>query len=226
MSHDHEHEHEDSPREDPTLAAPAADATESIPQSTPPTQSLPQWQPPYPATHGDTPPPPPPVAYPYAGAEPTPIHPPQQAAPPYNQPPAQPYGQQPAESGHAPAAYGQPAHGQPAYGPPPPSALPQYSVPGVAYGPPPQTNASALVLTIISGILTVSCYFTLVGIPSLIIGIIALTKQNTDIEGSRRLSRIGWITFAIVGVLYVLMIAGFITAAVLSDSGSSSDYEY
>ena len=50
--------------------------------------------------------------------------------------------------------------GQQAYPPPPPSAYPQYGVPPVGYAAPQQTNVSGLVLTIISGLLVFSCYFT------------------------------------------------------------------
>ena len=54
----------------------------------------------------------------------------------------------------------------------------------------PQRNGSALALTITAGILTVFCC-SLLTLPSLILGIIGLTKQSTDPEGSARPTRYG-----------------------------------
>lgn len=111
-----------------------------------------------------------------------------------------------------------PAPGQQAYPPPPPSAYPQYGVPPVGYAAPQQTNVSGLVLTIISGLLVFSCYFTLIGLPSFIIGIIAMTKQNTDWEGSRRLARIGWIVLGSLFALAILAVIAFIVIGVATDT--------
>ena len=111
-----------------------------------------------------------------------------------------------------------PAPGPQAYPPPPPSAYPQYGVPPVGYAAPQQTNVSGLVLTIISGLLVFSCYFTLIGLPSFIIGIIAMTKQNTDWEGSRRLARIGWIVLGSLFALAILAVIAFIVIGVATDT--------
>ena len=108
--------------------------------------------------------------------------------------------------------------GPQAYPPPPPSAYPQYGVPPVGYAAPQQTNVSGLVLTIISGLLVFSCYFTLIGLPSFIIGIIAMTKQNTDWEGSRRLARIGWIVLGSLFALAILAVIAFIVIGVATDT--------
>ncbi|HQK32288.1 MAG TPA: hypothetical protein PLA46_01260 [Phycicoccus sp.] len=207
----------DQPEHDPTSP------TEAIPQGS--TEALPEWQAP---------------GYPYGTQAPTPYPAPPAPTysapqPPTTPPPAQPtaypgssqaYG----HPAHTQPTFGQPSYGQPAYGQvnqaPPPSALPQQWIPPVGYAGPqpayPQTNTSALVLLIVSGIMTLSCYFTLVGIAPLILGIIAMTKQNTDWEGSRRLARIGWITMAIVGAICVLAFIAFIGAVIIGDSTSSS----
>lgn len=211
-------------RADPTMsipdgATPPADATQSMAQSTPPTQALPTWTPPYPQAAPVEPPPvvaappvppapPAPVPYPYAGSE-LPA-----AAPPV--PPPATYGTPPTAYG-APGAYPAPpsAYGTPpAYGTPAP-----YAGPPVQYAPPTPTNTSAVVLTIIAGIMTVSCYFTLNGIVPLVFGILALSKQGTDITASRNFSRIGWIIMAVLGALTVL---GIIAVFGFALAGSSS----
>ena len=82
-------------------------------------------------------------------------------------------------------------------------------------------------LTILSGIITVSCCIP--GIVPLILGIMALTKQSTDPEASRRLSRWGWIAFAIGIVLVVIAVVAFIALGVAgawSDGGYSSDSDF
>ena len=67
--------------------------------------------------------------------------------------------------------------------------------------------------------MTVSCYFTLTGIVPLVFGILALSKQGTDIAASRNFSRIGWIIMAVLGALTVLAIIAVIGFAL---AGSSS----
>jgi Mn2+/Fe2+ NRAMP family transporter len=71
---------------------------------------------------------------------------------------------------------------------------------------------SAIVLVVISGVLTLGT--CIVGLPSLVMAILALTKQETDPEGSRRLTRWGWITLAILFVLAVLAVALIVAVAV------------
>jgi hypothetical protein len=46
----------------------------------------------------------------------------------------------------------------------------------------------------------------IVGLPSLIIGIVALNKNASDPDGSARLAKTGWIVFA---VLHALLLIGF-----------------
>ena len=92
---------------------------------------------------------------------------------------------------HTASPYGDPT----TYGPGP------YAAPGT-YGAP-QHNGSALALTITAGILSVLCC-SLLTLPALILGIVGLSKQSTDPEGSARMTRYGWIAFG-VGVLVSIL---------------------
>ena len=128
---------------------------------------------------------------------------------PYGQQPApyapDPYAQQP--YGQQPAPYASDPYAQQPYGQQPaPYGQPPYAAPG-PYGQPARTNGSALALTIISGLATVSC--CLLSAPALILGIVALTKQSTDPEGSARMTRYGWIAFAAGFALSLLAIGLF-----------------
>ena len=122
-------------------------------------------------------------------------------------PAAYPYGQ---STGYPQAGYPQTGYPQPGYAAPP-----------AAYQARPQ-NTSAIVLTIISALLSLSCYFTIAGIAPLIFGIMALTKQNADFPASQRMARYGWIAMAIGGAITVLGIIGFIAVMVTS----SDPYSY
>jgi hypothetical protein len=150
------------------------------------------------------PPAPPGAAHPQdqqsAASQATPLAAPPMSNPYAQQPPAQPYGQQY-------PAYGQqyPAYGQQPYG----------------TGPPAETNASAIVLTIVSGLLMLSTCF-LIGIPSLVFGIIALTSNTMDPVGSRKKAKIGWIIFAVNAGLAILVPLAFLAIAYLTSNGDLS----
>jgi hypothetical protein len=148
-------------------------------------------------THGQQPPANPPLAPPSS---------PPLSNPYAQQPPAQPYGQ------HA-DQYAQPWPGQ---------QYPAYGQQSYTTGPPTPTNTSALVLTILSALSL--CNFLTVA--SLVLGILALTKSSTDPQGSRRLTRIGWIVFAVVWVLVIMGVIGAILLGVLSSSTSSSNSSF
>jgi hypothetical protein len=149
---------------------------------------------------------------PAAPHEPAPTPP--QSNPYAQQPPVQQYGQQ---YGPPPVhQYGQPQvhqYGQPQvqqYGQP---QVQQYGQPQApAYrqpygtGAPSRTNGSAITLTVLSALSILSC-IAFPAIASLVLGIIALTKNSTDPEASRRMSNIGWIVF---GVSWGLAAALFI----------------
>lgn len=110
-------------------------------------------------------------------------------------------------------AAGQPAQGYPGGYPAPgyPYAAapgyPAYPYPYPPYGyPPPRPmSASALVLTIISGIMTITCYCAPASLIPLVLGAVALSKNSTDPEEADRLARIGWVT--LVGLTFVLIVA-------------------
>jgi len=178
-----------------------ADPTAPLPPAPAPPGAQPVDQ--QPAAHPQATPP---VSNPYAQQPPTPPQPYGQTSDPYGQPqPAQQYGQQPGQQ------YGQqgPAYGQ------------QYGQQSYATGPPTETNASAIVLTIVSGIIMLSTCF-LIGTPSLVFGIMALTSNTNDPAGSRKKARTGWIIFAInVGIVVLLGVAA--VALLVANSTPSSD---
>lgn len=180
-----------------------ADPTAPIPTPpTPPSASRPEDEQPA-AGPPSTPPVAPPLSNPYAQQPPQP-HGEQPPPPPYGQqPPSQPYGQQPG------AQY--PAYGQQTY----------------ATGPHTETNGSAIVLTILSGVFMLSTCF-IVGIPSLIFGIMALTSNNTDPVGSRKKTKTGWIIFGVnFGIVVLLAIVGLgLLIATGNNISDNNDFNY
>jgi hypothetical protein len=192
---------------DPTAPLPASTAPEGpsvSPQDSPSTPPV------------TAPPVPPGAPYPPFGQQPAadPQPPPPPAPPmtnPYaQQPPTDPYGQ--SQHGQPAGQYGQPQYGQqyPAYGQSP-----------YATGATAPSNTSAIILTIVSGVSMLSSAF-LVGIPSLIFGIMALTSNTTDPLGSRKKSRTGWIIFAVnAGVVALLVILAVIAFVILGTSTSN-----
>jgi len=139
-----------------------------------------------------------PYAAPQPG-QPSP-YPPQPGQAPY--PPQQPYGQQPYWAQH-----GQQAPGTPGY----------YQNPAAA-----PSNTSGIVLVIISALATLST--CVIGIPSLVLGIMALNANATDPVGSRRKSRTGWIVFGINVAVVVLLVAVFITIAIVAGNNNSNSF--
>ena len=186
----------------PVWADPTAPIPAPPPPPPPPGAAVPQSDEPA-ANPQANPPPPPPMSNPYAQ---------QQPAQPYGQP--QPGQQYPAYS----QPYGQPQPGQ---------QYPAYSQQPYATGPHTEPNASAIVLTILSGIVMLSTCF-LIGIPSLIFGIMALTSNSTDPVRSRKKAKTGWIVFAVnFGVVVLLVVAGFaILIATGNDLGSNTNFSY
>ena len=142
---------------------------------------------------------------------------------PYGQPPeAAPYGQPPYGQPPQAAPYGQPPYGQTPYGQNPYGQSP-YPPPPVPYGAP-QQNKGALTLTIVSGVATVMC--CLLCLPALIFGIVALTKQSTDPQGSARMTRYGWIAFGICVALAVLLVVVFVALRAFGAFDASTSYDY
>jgi hypothetical protein len=169
-----------------------------------------------------------------AGQQPQPY-----AENPYGQPaPQQPYADQPYAPPYADHPYAQQQPSAPQYPSQPyaeqqgyapqypeqqqyPGYLPSpYAAPG-SYGQPPRSNVSALALTVISGISAVFC--CLLAAPALGFGIVALTRQSSDPDGSARMTRYGWIAFAVAAALGVLAVAIFVLLTVaggFDESGS------
>jgi hypothetical protein len=166
-----------------------------------PTQPIPSPQPPV------TPP------SPYAAPEPY-VAPQPPVAAPYGEPPygQAPYGQPPYGQPPQAAPYGQPPYGQNPYPPPP-----------VPYGAPQQNNG-ALTLTIVSAVATVMC--CLLCLPSLIFGIVALSKQSTDPQASARMTRYGWIALGICVALAVVLVVVVVALGVFGAFDASTSYDY
>ena len=138
-------------------------------------------------------------------------YPPEQQPGPSQPPTAPAYGQQPYGQQPYGQPYGQQPYGQPAYGYPP-------------YGAPPERNNGAVVLTIVAAVATAMC--CLLFTPSLVFGIVALTKQSTDPVGSARLTRYGWIAGAITLGLGILAVVLFFALGAFSSIGGSTSYEF
>ena len=62
----------------------------------------------------------------------------------------------------------------------------------------------------------------LVGIPSLVFGIMALTSNGTDPVGSRRKSKTGWIIFAVNAGLAALVVIIAVVAFVIIGTNTSN----
>lgn len=183
----------------PIPATPAAEVPSAWVQDTPEAPLVPPAPPGVSSPYGQQPPTSqavPPVSNPYAQQPP---------AAPYAQPVSDPYGQQ----------FPAPPYGQ--QYPAPPYGQQYYA----AGAPAVPSNTSAVVLTIVSGVSMLGTAF-LVGIPSLIFGIMALTSNTTDPVGSRKKSRIGWIIFAVNVSILILLIVGAIALFVVSGTSSST----
>lgn len=104
-----------------------------------------------------------------------------------------------------------PGPGLPPGGPgmPPPYPFPPATAP---------PNTSAIVLVVLSSLALVTGYCCYIGIPSLILGILGLTKNSTDPEGAARLTKIGWITFASLTIITVLAVLVFVLVLVVGGS--------
>ncbi len=134
-------------------------------------------------------------------------------------PPAQGY--PPPAQGYPPPAQGYPGPGDPAYpGQPSPSYGPQSSGPGMPspYAQSvPVKNGSAITLLIVSIVLT---FFGCgLGIPSLVMSIIALNKGSRDSASARSTVRAGWITFSVLALLTALFWILALVGGFMSDRG-------
>lgn len=143
-------------------------------------------------------------------------------ADPYSSDPYVPSGS--SSEPNRPPAY-EPGRSAPLPAPLPPGAMqtgPAQPGPGMPppypYAPPTPPNTSAIVLVIISSLALVTGYCCYIGIPGLVLGILGITKQSSDPEGAARLTKIGWITVAVLTALTVVAVGLVILLAVPSES--------
>ncbi len=191
---------------DPTAPIPAMPAPPLPPASTQDTPPLPPIPAAPPgggyAAYGQQPPeagqPTPPTASPMSN--PYAQQPPPQPSP-WSTQPSDPYGQPTGQSGQPYPSQPYPAYGQSPYA----SSAP--------------TNTSAIILTILSAL----SLWNILAVAPLVLGIVALTKNSTDPQGSRRFTKIGWIVFVAVWVLVILLVIGFGVLLAVTSS-SSSDF--
>jgi hypothetical protein len=73
--------------------------------------------------------------------------------------------------------------------------------------PRPGPSASTIALTILSALATMSCYFTVVGLPALVLAILALVRVEQDPAGAERMTKIGWIVLGVGAVLVIVLFA-------------------
>lgn len=140
------------------------------------------------------------------------------ATPPPGPPPSNPYAQ-----GPPPASFGQqppPApYAQAPYGQAQPGQLPAYAQ-AYSSGQHTEANTSAIVLTVLSGVSLIFC--NVLAVASLVLGIVALTRNTSDQLGSRRLTKIGWIVFASVWAVAILVLVGLIILGATSSDNSTT----
>jgi hypothetical protein len=212
--------------EDVTWSTPGPEQTQAL--SSEGTQQLPSEPPavPGPPPGAAQPPPPGPgpagppqnpyAASPYGSSQPP-------APSPYGQPGGRPQGapgQAPYPYGGQPAygqqqGYGQPGYGQQGYGQP---GQPQPYGYGSPYARPRQTNTSAIVLLIVSGLSTL--FGCLLAIPAVILAIMGLVKQDDSPTESARFTRWGWIAYAIA--VGLVIVGGIIAIAIFASTSSST----
>lgn len=118
------------------------------------------------------------------------------------------------------SVYGGPPSTPPPGQPPAPGELPPGAPlpPPYPYPPPTPPNTSAIVLTVLAGVATMTGYCCYIGIPGLIFGILGIAQQSSDPEGAARMTRIGWIVCGVLTLLTFLAIAAIIVIAVLTEA--------
>jgi hypothetical protein len=75
-----------------------------------------------------------------------------------------------------------------------------------------------IVLVVLSALATTSCYFTVAGLPAVILGAMALSKNATDPQHAQRLARAGWIVLGAVSAFIVLAVV-VVVAVSMGTSG-------
>ncbi len=124
----------------------------------------------------------------------------------------------PAPTGQAPGYGPMPGQGQvPGPGQAPGPGYPHVPPPYL-YPPAPPMDASTVILTVVSGVLTFTglcCYTSII---PLVFGILGMTKQASDPEQAARMTKYGWISLAIITVVVVLLVGGFIALSIWAES--------
>jgi F0F1-type ATP synthase membrane subunit c/vacuolar-type H+-ATPase subunit K len=141
-----------------------------------------------------------------------------QATPPPAPPVSNPYAQQPPAQPYAQQPPAEP------YGQPQPPQYPPYGQQPYATAAKAPTNTSGIVLTILSGVSVLSCNILAIG--SLVLGIMSLSKNATDPEASRRLTKIGWIVLASVWAIGIIVLIVAFIQLVSSSNNFDSDFSY
>jgi len=134
-------------------------------------------------------------------------------------------------------SYGQPSYGQPggyaggyAGGPAQPPAGYGYGYGGAPAAPAPPAPVSTIVLLVLSGLATLFTFSFLVGlvyVAPVVLSIMALNRHRLDPDGARRLTRNGWIVFAVATVLLVLLVVlafGVLAAGIFSGFADAGTY--
>ncbi|WP_435202263.1 hypothetical protein [Janibacter sp. GS2] len=110
---------------------------------------------------------------------------------------------------------------QPAYGGPPTPPPGGQLGPGAPAAPPfpyptakQPANVSAIVLTVVSGLATVTGVCCFVSIIPLVFGILGIVKQDNDPEGAAQMTKYGWISFAVIAALTIIGVLAFIAILV------------
>jgi hypothetical protein len=82
-----------------------------------------------------------------------------------------------------------------------------------------------IALTILSALVTMSCYFTLAGLPALVLAIVALVRVGQDPARAERLTKIGWIVLGVgIVLVFLILVVGlaYLGLALTSTSSSTS----
>jgi 4-hydroxybenzoate polyprenyltransferase len=86
---------------------------------------------------------------------------------------------------------------------------------------PQSTRASGWTVALVA-VSSVFVIFGLIGVPSLVLGIIALIKARTDPDLSKRLTWIGWL---VLGLLFLVLVVFVVVVMLLAVTGGSSGPE-
>lgn len=113
-----------------------------------------------------------------------------------------------------PPAYGGPSSPPPGGQPPVPGTPAPHLYPAAKQ----PANTSAIVLTVISGLATVTGVCCFVSIIPLVFGILGIVKQDNDPDEAARMTKYGWISFAVIAALTIIGVAAFVGILIAAGS--------